>query len=160
MTAGKTMKKLMIALFVISALFFYPHISGDTARGFHNGTGDDVQSIEENEIRLAVENQYIKGLRERDFSLIRAVCIPEATLMGVNQDGKLNITSLESWSKRFDPENPPFEKLDFNILKIDREGTCAQVKVLFLVDLKNHITDFLHMLKVDGKWRIVHIVDY
>jgi hypothetical protein len=45
-------------------------------------------------------------------------------------------------------------------MKIDREGSAAQVKILFVVDKKQKVTDFLHMLKLDGVWRIVNIIDY
>jgi hypothetical protein len=115
---------------------------------------------EEMQIKQAVEDLYIKGLINRDFGLITTVCIPETLLLSADQEGKLHTTTLERWSKRFDPENPPFQKLDYCIVKIDRAGTAAQVKISFLVDSKRHVTDFLHMLKIDGKWRIVNIIDY
>ena len=115
---------------------------------------------EEIRIKQAVEDLYIKGLIARDFGLITAVCIPETLLMSADRKGKLHKTTLERWSKRFDPKNPPFQKLDYCVVKIDREGSAAQVKISFLVDSKRHVTDFLNMLKIDGKWRIVNIIDY
>lgn len=115
---------------------------------------------EEMRIKQAVENYYIKGLLSRDFSLITTVCIPQTLLMSADNEGKLHTTTLERWSKRFDPQNPPFQKLDYCIIKIDREGSAAQVKISFLVDSKQHVTDFLHMLKIEGKWRIANIIDY
>ncbi len=121
---------------------------------------DITQSIEENEIRHVVEGQYIKGLQTRNFELIKAICIPDAKLMGINGEGKLNVTTMEKWSKKFDPKKPPFKKLEYDILKIDQAGTAAQVKILFLVNSKNYITDFLHMLKIDASWRIVNIIDF
>ena len=117
-------------------------------------------SIEEAQIEQAVDSFYINGLRTRDFTLIRAICLPEAVLMSVREDGSLSVTTLDQWSRRFDPANPPFTELETSIAKIDREGTAAQVKVLFLVDGATHVTDFLHMLKVDGEWRIANIIDY
>ena len=111
-------------------------------------------------IEKAVEDLYIKGLEDRNFELIKTVCIPECVLMSSREDGTLSLTTLDRWSKRFDPQNPPFKKLDSCILKIDREGTAAQVKILFIVDSERHVTDFLHMLKLDGRWRIVNIIDY
>jgi hypothetical protein len=150
------MKKLTlisIALLIfLSSLLFSQEVSETLV--------NTIKSIEENEIRHSVENLYIKGLQIRDFELIKDICLPEARLMGINQNGQFNVTTLEKWSKRFNPNNPPFESLDYSILKIDREGTSAQVKVLFLVDSKNYITDFLHMLKIEGKWKIVNIIDF
>jgi hypothetical protein len=114
---------------------------------------------EESLIKEAVENLYIKGLETRNFDLIEAVCIPEARTMSAERDGALHVTTLEKWSKRFDPQNPPFKELEYTIVGIDREGTAAQVKILFVVDSKRHVTDFLQMLKLDGKWRIVNIIN-
>ncbi len=121
---------------------------------------DTMNIIEEDDIRRAVEDLYIKGLQIRDFGLIRAVCIPETKLMGIDREGKLNVTSLDKWALRFDPENPPFEKLDHSITKIDRSGTAAQVKIVFLVNSQHYVTDYLNMLKIDGTWKIVNIIDY
>jgi hypothetical protein len=83
-----------------------------------------------------VEDLYIKGLLSRDFGLITTVCIPQALLLSSDREGKLHTTTLEQWSKRFDLQNPPFQKLDYCIVKIDRAGSAAQVKILFLVDSK------------------------
>jgi hypothetical protein len=115
---------------------------------------------EELQIQQTVEDLYIKGLISRDFSLITTVCMPQALLMSADKEGKLHTTTLERWSKRFDPQNPPFQKLDYCIVKIDSEGSAAQVKISFLVDSNRYVTDFLHMLKIEGKWRIVNIIDY
>ena len=126
--------------------------------------GGQIKAItvlkEETLIKQAVEDYYIKGLRIRDFSLIKTICIPETVLMSARQDGTLGVTTLEKWSQRFDPKNPPFKKLDALIETIDKEGTAAQVKIQFIVDSQREVTDYLHMLKLEGRWRIVHIIDY
>ncbi len=122
--------------------------------------GQSSHASEETLIKKAVEDLYIKGLQTRDFGLIETVCIPEAYLMSADRDGELHVTTLEKWSKRFDPSNPPFKKLDSEIVKIDREGTAAQVRIAFTMDSSRHVTDFLHMLKLGGKWKIVNIIDY
>ncbi len=115
---------------------------------------------EEAKIKKAVEEQYIEGIKIRDFDLIRSICIPEAKLMSAGRDGKLHLTTLEKWSKKFDPNNPPFKQLEAYITKIDREGTAAQIKILFIIDSKRKVIDYLNMLKLNGKWRIVNIIDY
>lgn len=111
-------------------------------------------------IRSAVEELYIKGLQSRDFTLIEKICLPSAVLMSGGKDEVLRVTTLNKWSQRFDPKNPPFKKLDYCLLNIDREGTAAQVKILFIVDGKNRVIDFLHMLKIEGAWRIANIIDF
>ena len=134
--------------------------SGDPAR-ISPGQDKNTNPFEEEVlIKRAVVNLYIKGLETRNFDMITTICIPQALLMSADKAGKLHVTTLERWSKRFDPQNPPFQKLDYCIVKIDREGTAAQVKISFLVDSERQVTDFLHMLKIEGKWRIAHIIDY
>lgn len=142
----------------ISALGFLIIICLIGVSGFQS----EHQDIRDEEIFIqrCVTDYYIKGLQIRDFALIRKICIPEAVLMSTGRDNKLHITTLDSWSKRFDPDNPPFKNLDYSIIKIDREGTAAQVKILFIVDGKNRVVDYLNLLKIEGAWRIVNIIDY
>ena len=112
-------------------------------------------------IRAAVEDYYVKGLKIRDFSLIRTICTPDAKLMGSRQSGELRVTTLDKWSARFDPTKPPpFKHLDATIAKIDVVGTAAQVRIDFVIDKKRPVTDFLNMVKISGNWRIVNIIDY
>lgn len=121
----------------------------------------ELNSVEDEiAVKTAVEDYYIKGLQTRDFNLIRNICIREEIMMGVRDNGEMNVTTLDKWSKRFDPENPPFNLLDYVISRIDVEGTAAQVKILFIVNGKTRVTDFLHMLKVKGEWKIVNVIDY
>ncbi|MCG8458989.1 MAG: nuclear transport factor 2 family protein [Holophagales bacterium] len=118
-------------------------------------------AAEKDLVREAVEDFYVRALKTRDFSLIEAVCIAEARLMSAGRDGVLRITTLEKWSRRFDPEAPPpFQHLSHSIEKIDVVGTAAQVKIQFVIDHERPVTDFLSMLKVDGRWRVSHIIDY
>lgn len=115
---------------------------------------------EDSLITEAVEGLYIKGLQTRDFDLIRTVCVPDALLMGSDQEGRLRVTTLDQWSVRFGPDEPPFQTLEYRIAKVDRTGTAAQVKIEFLVDGETSVTDYLHMLRVGDAWRIVNIIDY
>jgi len=107
-----------------------------------------------------VESYYIKGLRTRDFSLIRAICVPEKILYGVKQNSELNITTLNIWSAKFDPSNPPFKNLDYEIGYIDFEGKAVQVKIKFIVNHHTIIYDYLNLLKIEGQWKIINIIDY
>lgn len=151
-------KNRLFFLFLFLVIGWLLLISPHHALAIQNEESNPVD--EEIQIKKAVEDLYIKGLVSRDFSFITAVCIPQTLLMSADQEGKLHITTLERWSKRFDPQNPPFQKLDYCIVKIDRAGSAAQVKISFFVDSRRHVIDFLHMLKLDGKWRIVQIIDY
>jgi hypothetical protein len=110
-------------------------------------------------IRESIENLYIKGLEIRDFELIKSICIPEALLMSVRPDDTFSVTSLDQWSKRFDPKNPPFKSLKYTVLKIDVSGTACQVQILFIVDGSRRVIDYLNLLKIKGKWRVVNIIN-
>ncbi len=114
---------------------------------------------EEARIEARVVELYVGGLVSRDFSLIRTICIPEMLMRGVNREGKVNVTSLDKWSKRFDPAKPPFEKLEHTIASVQRKGDAAQVRIDFVIDGKREITDFLQLLKIEGVWRIVSVID-
>ena len=157
------MKKFLIPVFVLFISFTFALFSAGESGYFSvyaTQDGDSLALNEERLIKKTVEDFYIKGIEIRDFELIKKICIPEAALMSAGRDGTLHLTSLDKWSKKFDPHNPPFRELDHCITKIDREGTAAQVKILFVVDSKRIVTDFLHMLKLEDTWRIVNIIDY
>ncbi len=146
-------KSLFAIMLFVFLMIFFSNLKA-------NQDAELVSIDEEAVIKKAIEEQYIMGLKIRDFDLIKSICIPEAKLMSTGRDGSFHLTTLEKWSKRFDPNNPPFNQLDAHITKIDREGTAAQIKILFIIDSKQKVIDYLHLLKLDGKWRIVNIIDY
>ena len=148
------MKRTSAVYLVVFLLGIIPVASAGLQADESDKTSDEML------IQEAVVALYIKGLQTRDFELIRAVCIPEAVLMSVGDDDKLRVTSLDTWSKRFAPAPSPFERLDYTILRIDTAGTAAQVRILFIVDGNRRVTDFLNLLKVEGRWRVVNIIDF
>ncbi len=142
----------LIIVSILTLMFISPLISQDKS----------ISSIlsEKLEIKRVVENFYIKGLRIRDFKLIREVCIVDAKLMGVNRDKNLQVTTLDQWSKKFDPKKPPLKKLFAEVGKIDLVGTAAQVTLNLIINDKQKVTDYLNMLKIQNKWKIVNIIDF
>lgn len=155
MTKKKRSGTVLVLMLAATALFLAPNRT--MAASPIIGCMEDT---EESKIKEAVEDLYIRGLKIRDFSLILTLCTSETKLMGAGEDGLLRVTTLERWAKRFDPAKPPFKKLEYEITKIDVVGTIAQVRIDFLVDSKTPITDFLHMVKIEGRWRIVNIIDH
>jgi len=148
----KTVHVVMAIL--VAALLYWAVVSGAQPMS-------STQSLsEEDQVRHAVESLYVKGLATRDSGLIRTICVPGTKLMGTTEGGTLNVTDLDQWSARFDPDNPPFQTIDYCVSKIDVAGTAAQVKIVFIVDSTTTVTDFLNMLKLQGEWRIVNIIDY
>jgi Putative lumazine-binding len=157
------MKKLMLLILLFSTLLLNAQNTDqekyDVKKTIQTTFIEQLQN-EEDLIKEIIDQYYFKGLKERNFALIRAICISETKLYGVRKDRSLNVTSLDQWSKRFDPNNPPFKTLDYKIKKIDIEGTAAQVKILFIIDNSEKIHDFLNLLKIEKNWRIVNIIDY
>ncbi|HJN06153.1 MAG TPA: nuclear transport factor 2 family protein [Bacteroidales bacterium] len=159
------MKNLLITsvltnILIISLMANVSLYALDTS-ALHKNYASAIENVDEADIiKKAVEQFYIQGLQERNFTLIREICINEAKLYGVRSDSSIVITTLDQWSKNFDPDNPPFKTLEYKIEKIDFAGTAAQVKILFIINGNNKIYDFLNMLKIDGSWRIVNIIDY
>lgn len=123
------------------------------------GTDEKACCNEKKAVEKAVIDHYVKGIQVRDFSLIRKICIPEAIMYSVRNDSTLNVTTLDKWSKRFNPNNPPFKKLDYSIEKVDLVETAAQVKIKFIIEDKRIVHDLLQLLKIKGEWRIVNITD-
>jgi len=159
------MKSILTILFLFNTLISYSMVV-DLKSELNNLqllqiNQSNNDSIDEKAvIQEVVEQFYVKGLRIRDFSLIRTVCIKEAKLYGVRKDSSLNITTLDQWSKNFNPDKPPFKTLEYEIKNIDYEGTAAQVKIRFVINEKMEIYDFLNLLKINGNWKIVNIIDY
>jgi putative lumazine-binding protein len=158
-----TMKKLILIILLFSTLLLAAQNTDQEKDGVKKTAQttivEEIQN-EEDLIKEVIVQYYFKGLKERNFSLIRAICISETKLYGVRKDRSLNVTSLDQWSKNFNPDIPPFKTLDYKIKKIDIEGTAAQVKILFIIDNSEKIHDFLNLLKIENHWRIVNIIDY
>jgi hypothetical protein len=114
----------------------------------------------ERRVRNAVVDYYIKGLETREFSLIESICLPGALLQGSRATGELRTTDLPTWSKRFTPGRPPFESLSWEISKVDVAGGAAQVRIDFVVNGDTPVTDFLNLVRVEGRWRITNMIDY
>ncbi len=112
------------------------------------------------QVRRAVNDYYIKALETRDFSLMESICLPHAVLQGSRATGELRTTDLAKWSKRFTPGKLPLDSLTSDISKIDVEGRAAQVRIDFVINGKTPITDYLNLVRVEGRWRITNIVDH
>jgi hypothetical protein len=119
-----------------------------------------TQRAGERQVKNAVVDYYIKGLETREFSLIESICLPDAVLQGSRQDGELRTTDLPTWSKRFTPGQPPFKSLTWDISKVDVVGNAAQVRIDFVINGDTPVTDFLNLVRVEGRWRITNMIDY
>lgn len=113
-------------------------------------------SSEEKAIQGVVEN-YFKGFVKADLDMLGESFHPECDFFRIGESGdvkKLSVTKWYDGLKKFPPG--VMEKLNpkTEILSIGVEGSAACVKTR-LTFPQNIYTDFLTLLKVNGKWTIV-----
>ena len=84
-------------------------------------------------------NLYLEGLYERKFNLLQEAFWEEKCKSAPKQNN--------------------YEKREFSIENIDIWHNSAVVRVKMIVDHTKRIyecTDFLSLLKINGKWKIIH----
>jgi hypothetical protein len=114
-----------------------------------NNQGDIAQ------IKTDLERFYILGHAEYDPDLYRQILHPNWKMFQL-QEGNLIVIDRDEFCSWYEPQNQdPDLVWDFDILKVDVVGEVAQVK-LVLENQKVLYVDYLHMMKIAGKWWIVH----
>ena len=115
---------------------------------------DDRQAIEQ-----AVQT-YFDGLYEGDADKLASV-FHETSALTYEQDGKLWALPLAQWLKSVRERPSPQAKglaRDDQILLIDQSGpTTALVKLRCQMPPR-YFTDYLNLLKVDGRWQVAQKV--
>ena len=112
---------------------------------------DDRAAIE------ATVRTYFDGLHEGDADKLASV-FHEASALTFEQDGKVVVWPRDQWLKivreRASPKAGGLAR-DDAILSVDQSGpTTAFVKVRCQIPPR-YFQDYLSLLKVDGRWRIV-----
>jgi hypothetical protein len=130
------MKKLFILCFAVMPIFSF------------------AQQKEMEAITQTV-NLYFEGMIQRDISKLKEAFHPEAKLIGYRGEN-LTVTPFETWASGT-ASGPPRDPSRYqNSIKAIRvEGYTALVETeLFWPEI--YYFDFLTLLKVEGKWKIVH----
>ena len=114
-------------------------------------------SAQEEEI-LAVSrtvNLYFEGMMERDKGKLEEAFLPDAKLIGYRgQD--LFVTPFEEWASntsKGSPRDPSQFQNEIKSIKIVGNMALAETE-LFWPGI--YYYDFLTLIKVEGKWKIVH----
>ena len=117
---------------------------------------DNEQKLTEIEcIRLDLEKYYVLGHAEYDPGLYEQILHP-AWKMFQLENGKLAEVDREEFCRWYEPQNKDPELVwDFDIHTVDVTGDVAQAK-LSLENQKVLYIDYLNLMKVSGKWWIVH----
>jgi len=98
---------------------------------------------------------YFEGMMERDKSKLEAAFDPSARLIGYRGEN-FTVTDFESWAAGTAKGSPRAQELFENrILAIEIKGYTAIVKTeLFWPGI--YYFDYLTLIKIDEKWKIVH----
>ena len=103
-------------------------------------------------------SNYLKGAVSGKSSEMKPSFHDDSTWYGyVGEDLIAGpIQSLYDWHD----DNGAATELVFNISKIDIVGTIANVKIELDNWKGSRFTDFLNILKIDGKWQVMNKVFY
>ena len=100
-------------------------------------------------------NLYFEGMIQRDISKLKEAFHPEAKLIGYRGEN-LTVTPFEIWANGTasgSPRDPSHYQNSIKAIRV--EGYTALVETeLFWPEI--YYFDFLTLLKVEGKWKIVH----
>jgi hypothetical protein len=133
---------LSLILLVGLALLTAGHVIADEAKGH---TGDEEVAA----IQAAVFN-YFEGINEKDRARLKSAFDTSAQLKSPDGDGAVKIEpiadAIARWmSGKAQPRKGKVMRLDIT------EGQVAQV----VFDYDGIFVDFLTLLKLDGRWKIV-----
>lgn len=101
--------------------------------------------------------QYFDGLYEGDTEKLGRVFHPSASLF-IEKDGALSILPVPEWLERVAAREAPAAvqaKRADGILMIDRTGPVNAVAKVTCMLAPNTYTDYLSLIKFDGRWQIV-----
>ena len=104
-----------------------------------------------------VMNLYFTGFAKADFEMLGRAFHPDCDFFRLGKDGaveKLNVSKWYEGLKRFPPGLLENLNPEMKVLSVAVDGEIACVKTRFVFP-QNIYTDFLTLLKANGKWSIV-----
>lgn len=107
------------------------------------------------QIKIDLEKYYVLGHAEYDPGLYHQILHPDWKMFHL-EGGILTQVDREEFCRWYEPENRDPELVwQFEIHQVDVTGDVAQAK-LSLENQKVCYLDYLNLMKIDGKWWIVH----
>ncbi len=105
-------------------------------------------------INEVIQN-YFQGYQMADSSLIKKAFHPDTRLLSADQ-GKLDVTEMSSWLSNLESRRTrgDIRKGALSILSIDETHEAATVKLKIRFKT-SEFTDYLSLLKIEGRWIIV-----
>ena len=111
--------------------------------------------VQDQQAIVKVLEQYNAGCAQADSSIMRPAFNAQATIFGVDGDGKLAGGAIEGLFTTIDSAFKPSPQAQAAIARIDIVGTAASARVDTDAISGYRFTDFFNLLKVDGEWTIV-----
>ncbi|ATQ77855.1 hypothetical protein CR152_27640 [Massilia violaceinigra] len=109
----------------------------------------DYQAIVE------VLNKYSDGCKQANSSIMKPAFNEQATIFGVDGDGKLTGGPIQGLFDTIDRDFHPSPEAQGGIVKVDIVGIAASARI-DTNDVSGFcFTDFFNLLKVEGKWTVV-----
>lgn len=111
--------------------------------------------IEEHKAITEVLNKYNQGGKLADSSIMKPAFSGQATIFGVDGDGKLVGGAIQGLFDTIDSAFRPSPEAQGVIARIDIAGTAASARI-DTNDISGYcFTDFFNLLKVEGKWTVI-----
>ncbi|MDO5674397.1 MAG: nuclear transport factor 2 family protein [bacterium] len=105
---------------------------------------------------LEVLNKYNEGGTKADSSIMKPAFNEQATIFGVDTNGKLVGGPIQGLFDIIDNDFKPSPNAKNAVVRIDIVGTAASARI-DTDDISGfRFTDFFNLLKVEGKWTIVN----
>jgi hypothetical protein len=111
---------------------------------------------EKDTIRQAILDYYHEGHAKNDAQFYEHILHPEWRFFLLDQEGELRIIERDEYFSWYVPEDiDPRLKWETEFYSIDITGNIAAVKLRLECQDVRYI-DYFNMMKIDGKWWIVH----
>lgn len=111
--------------------------------------------VEEYNAIVAVLEQYNEGGKQARSSIMKPAFSAQATIFGVDADGKLTGGAIQGLFDTIDTAFRPSPEARGAIVSVDIAGTAASARI-DTNDISGFcFTDFFNLLKVAGKWTVV-----
>jgi hypothetical protein len=116
--------------------------------------------VQEYNAIVEVLNKYNEGGAKANSAIMKPAFNEQATIFGVDADGKLTGGAIQGLFDTIDSAFRPSPEARGAIASIDIVGTAASARI----DTDNIsgfcFTDFFNLLKVDGKWTVISKIYY
>lgn len=112
--------------------------------------------VQEYDSIVEVLSQYNEGGKQARSSIMKPAFSDQATIFGVDADGKLLGGAIQGLFDTIDSAFRPSPEARGVIASIDIVGTAASARI-DTNDISGFcFTDFFNLLKVEGKWIVVN----